>query len=57
MGYPEKASAQLGKKIEEEFAENASKAIKEAISQAEENRKSGKRFQKDNGEKLKIFTV
>ena len=57
MGYPEKATAQLGRKIEEEFAENASKAIKEAIAQAEENRKSGKRFRKDNGEKLKIFTV
>lgn len=57
MGYPEKATMELGKKIEQEFAENASKAIGEAITQAEENRKTGKRFRQDNGGKLKIFTI
>ena len=55
MGYPEKASAELGAKIEAEFMENSSKALLKAISDAEAARKNGKSFVHDNGANLKIF--
>ena len=55
MGYPEKASAELGEKLESEFLENASKAILQAIADADEARKSGKRIIHDNGGALKIL--
>ncbi len=55
MGYPEKASAELGAKIESEFLENGSKALLQAIADADEARKSGKRIIHDNGAALKIF--
>ena len=55
MGYPEKASAELGAKIEAEFLENGSQALLQAIADAEEARKTGKRIVHDNGGALKIF--
>ena len=55
MGYPEKASAELGAKIEAEFMENATKALLKAIEDADEARKSGKRIIHDNGAALKII--
>ena len=55
MGYPEKATAELGAKIEAEFMENASRALLQAISDADEARKSGKRIIHGNGAALKIL--
>ena len=55
MGYPEKASAELGAKLEAEFLENGSKAVLKAIADADEARKTGKRIVHDNGGALKIF--
>ena len=55
MGYPEKASAELGAKLEAEFLENGSKAVLQAIADADEARKSGKRIIHDNGGALKIL--
>ena len=55
MGYPEKASAELGAKIEGEFIENASQALLKAIADAAEARKTGKRIVHDNGAALKIL--
>ena len=55
MGYPEKASAELGAKLEAEFLTNASAAILQAIADAGEARKSGKRIIHDNGGALKIL--
>ena len=55
MGYPEKATAELGAKIEAEFMENASRALLQAISDADEARQSGKRIIHGNGAALKIL--
>ena len=55
MGYPEQASAELGAKIEAEFISNASAALRKAITDADDARKSGKRIMHDNGEALKIL--
>ena len=55
MGYPEKASAELGAKREAEFLTNASAAILQAIADAGEARKSGKRIIHDTGGALKIL--
>ena len=41
--------------MESEFLENASKAILQAISDANEARKTGKRITHDNGGALKIL--
>lgn len=57
MGYPEKASAELGAKIEKEFLDNAVPALTKAIADADEARKSGKRLVHDNGGKMKIRAV
>lgn len=57
MGYPEKASAELGAKIEKEFLDNAVPALTKAIADANEARKSGKRLVHDNGGKMKIRAV
>ena len=57
MGFPEKATAEFGAKIEQEFLENATPAILEAIAKADQARKSGERIVHDNGGKLKIRAV
>lgn len=57
MGYPEKASAELGAKIEKEFLDNAVPALAKAIADADEARRSGKRIVHDNGGKMKIRAV
>lgn len=57
MGFPERANAEFGAKIEAEFLENAVPAIQKAITDAEAARKSGKRIVHDNGGRMKIRTV
>ena len=57
MGYPEKANAEMGAKIEKEFLDNAVPALQKAIADAEEARKSGRRIVHDNGGKMKIRAV
>ena len=56
-GYPEQASAELGKRIEEEFLKNAGDALEKAIREADEARANGKRILHDNGANLKIRSV
>lgn len=57
MGYPEKATAELGAKIEGEFLANAAAALKQAIADAAAARKSGERVLHDNGGQLKILSL
>ena len=57
MGYPERASAALGAKIEKECIENASKAIARAIRDADKARKTGARIHHADNEKLKILSL
>lgn len=57
MGYPEKATAELGKKIEDEFLQNASAELGAAIQAADEARKNGTRIVHENNAKLKILAV
>ncbi len=57
MGYPERANAALGAKIEEEFLRIAGEAISKAIADADAARKNGQRIVHDNGEKLKLKQV
>ena len=57
MGYPEKANAAFGAKIEKEFLANAVPAIKKAIAAAEKGRKSGKRLVQADNVKMKISAV
>ena len=57
MGYPEKACAELGAKIEKEFAENAGRELRKAIAAADEARRTGKRIVHEDQEKLKIFNA
>ena len=57
MGYPERATAKLGAKIEKEFLKYAGDAISKAIADADAARKSGSRLIHDNGEKLKLKQI
>ena len=57
MGFPERACAETGKKIEEEFVTNAAAAIQNAIAEADEARKSGKRIVHEDNAKMKIRAV
>ena len=57
MGFPERATAELGAKIEAEFLDNATPAIQKAIADADQARKSGARIVHDNGDKMKIRAV
>ena len=57
MGWPEQASAEIGRKIEEEFVKNGGDALIAALTAADEARKSGKRIVHDNGAHLKIRSV
>ena len=57
MGYPEKANAELGRKIESEFLKNASKALAKAIKDADKARKNGTRIVHEDNEKLKILSL
>ena len=54
MGYPERANAALGAKIEAEFLKNATKEIGKAIKDADKARKAGKRIDHADNAKLKI---
>ncbi len=57
MGYPERADAKLGAKIEKEFVENASKAVSKAIKEADKARKTGVRINHADDAKLKIMSL
>ena len=57
MGFPERATAELGAQIEAEFLDNATPAIQKAIADADQARKSGARIVHDNGDKMKIRAV
>ena len=57
MGYPERACAETGKKIEAEFLENAVPAIQKAIADADEARKTGKRIIHEDNAHLKIRAI
>lgn len=57
MGYPERACAETGRKIEEEFIANAGRAIAKAVADAEESRRTGRRIEHSNGEKLKLKNI
>ena len=57
MGYPERANAALGAKIEAEFLKNAGKELAKAIKDADKARKSGKRIVHEDNDKLKILAL
>jgi len=57
MGYPERATAELGAQLDAEFIDNAAAALKKAVECAGEARKSGKRIIHDNGGELKILNI
>ena len=57
MGYPERANAETGKKIEEEFLANAIPALQKAIADADEARKTGKRIVHADNVHLKIRAI
>ena len=57
MGYPEEASAEIGRQIETECLENGGKAILKAVADADAARKNGKRIVHDNGAHLKIMSL
>ena len=57
MGYPERACAETGRKIETEFVENAAPAIRKAIADADAARASGKRIVHADNAHLKIRAV
>ena len=57
MGFPEKANAAFGAKIEKEFLDNAVPAIKQALAVAAEARKTGKRHIQPDNVKMKINAI
>ena len=57
MGFPEKANAAFGAKIEKEFLDNAVPAIKQAIAAAAEARITGKRIVQPDNVKMKINAI
>ncbi|MBR7127892.1 MAG: creatininase family protein [Lentisphaeria bacterium] len=57
MGYPEKANKERGKQIFTECIEVGAEVLAQAIKDADEARKSGKRIIHDNGDHLKIRSV
>ncbi|MBN1257163.1 MAG: creatininase family protein [Planctomycetes bacterium] len=57
MGHPEKASAQLGRKITNEIIKNAAKELTEVLHQAETSRRSGKRFEKTVTGEVKVIAL
>jgi creatinine amidohydrolase/Fe(II)-dependent formamide hydrolase-like protein len=57
MGYPEKASAATGKKINDEILENAVPALKKAIATAAKARRNGIAVEIKNNNKLKILSL
>ena len=57
MGFPEKANAAFGAKIEKEFLDNAVPAIKQAIAAAAEARVTGKRIVQPDNVKMKINAI
>jgi creatinine amidohydrolase len=56
MGYPEKASEELGEKVTQEILDNIVPALQSAIRAADESRKIGKRIEIKDNQKLKIIS-
>jgi creatinine amidohydrolase len=57
MGFPERANAKLGAKVEKEILDNASVELKKAVAEASRNRKAGKENVIRDEEKLKILAL
>ena len=57
MGFPERATAELGAQIEQEFLDNAAPAIQNAIAAADQARQTGSRIVHGNGDRMKIRAV
>ncbi|MBR6470244.1 MAG: creatininase family protein [Victivallales bacterium] len=57
MGFPERATAELGARIEQEFLDNAAPAIQNAIAAADQARQTGSRIVHGNGDRMKIRAV
>ncbi len=57
MGYPEKATAELGEKIFAEFVFNAKNKIGKMLEEVEEKRKSGERVEFATPEELRILNL
>lgn len=57
MGYPEKSSAELGKRLTETIVNNAAVALAQAVTQADAARKTGKMVDHANQNLLKILSV
>ncbi|MCX6984325.1 MAG: creatininase family protein [Lentisphaerae bacterium] len=57
MGYPERATAATGEKLNEEILKNAVPALKKAIAAAVKARKNGTAIEMKNNDKLKILSL
>ncbi|MFA6716201.1 MAG: creatininase family protein [Victivallales bacterium] len=57
MGFPKNACVETGKKITDEILQDIVPALKAAIATAGKCRKSGKRIQSTDNEKLKIMSL
>lgn len=57
VGYPEKSSAELGKRLTETIVCNAAVALTQAVTQADAARKTGKMVEHANPNQLKILSV
>lgn len=57
MGYPERATAETGRKLESEILATSIPAMKKMIAMADENRKSGKRITIPTPEELRILSL
>ena len=57
MGYPEKGSADLGRRLTDTIVNNAAVALAQAVAQADDTRKSGQMVEHANQNVLKILTV
>lgn len=55
MGSPEKASAELGKKVEAEAVTNMTRELKKVLAEARKSRRSGKRHLIEEIETMKVF--
>jgi len=57
MGYPNKSCVETGKKITKEILDTIVPVLKDAIARADKCRKSGKRIELTDNEKLKIMSL
>lgn len=57
MGDPNRACAELGRRLEAEFIDNAVPALQKAIADADQARRNGTRIEHADDAKLKIFNL